>query len=158
MHSGKHQPYGKSIGKKRTSISVTIWTEEVVTNDETLILYRAAGILRSKIANREADAADKYISATELNLQGADAMCLKTCMTLSSWCTSDEHYRNVTNSKHKQDPENADLCVITICHSMMGITRNQCTPMMLGLAVHIHHEVGSKKLTEVLQSGPLCIL
>ena len=69
------------------------------------------------------------------------------------WFTSDEHYRNVTNSKYEQDPV---LRVITICHHTMGITRNQCLPITLGLALQ-KKLVGSKKLIEVLHNLGYCV-
>ena len=116
--------------------------------DKALIVNRAAGILR-KIMSDIIDSPDTYISAAKIEVahcrsEVPDAL-YDFIVRLGS-TSARRDYQNVTTTSEADVP---DLRVLEICYNIIALCKNGPT-LMLGLALLIHHNVGSMHLMHPL--------
>ena len=128
-------------------------------NEENIVFYRAAGILRAGITNID-DMKNEYV--------GSDGIKVETCRNFMpdilydfiTWCTSSKDYENaVSSSDVDEDEKQPDLKVLSICHGIISHSRMVKTPLQLGLAINVYHDFGSKKALGITsQLGPCRII
>jgi len=143
---------------KLTEITVDCETTLPQTSQsltEFQILPRAAEILRKSMEQVEHDS-QSYVSSDHLSRLQCSKYVPNILYDFVNWCVDSHAHRDYKTCD--DDPASKDnLCVIAICHDLIGQSRHIYTPITLGLAILIHHEFGSKTLINELSAMGHCV-
>ena len=121
-------------------------------NEENVVLHRAAGILRASMTNID-DMKNEYVGSDGIKVEACRIFVPDILYDFITWCTSSKDYENaVSSSDDDVDKKQPDLKVLSICHGIISHSKMVKTPLQLGLAIKVHHDFGSKKLSELLHS------
>lgn len=148
-------------------VDTCIQEEEVITTDEDIplnelpthedknaqderIIHQAIHILRSRIIKNTNKLQNEYFSSSELDLKSqadhVDTLLLKAL----SWL------KKGTPKDSSKEP-NIELDIISIASDITAMVSSVPSPKHLGLAVHLHHSYGSRKLIETVHNLGHCI-
>ena len=122
--------------------------------DETQILHTAAGIL-SKHMDGITCSTDMYAPVADTNIQKCAEFVPDPMYDFVQWCLNDKAYNNLASCSSEDVPKN-NLKTIAICHNMISLNQSVFTAITLDLALHIHHEFGSRRLIDLLNSMGHC--
>jgi hypothetical protein len=125
-------------------------SQELILSDKD-ILHRAAGILRACLRTDKSTAKKTYFSCKAMSADFCTKFIPEHLYEFVSWCCNEKHYSNASNIEDITDSKN-NLAVVAVFHQIIAISEKVLTPVTLGLGVHLHHEFGSKKLLDVLNS------
>jgi hypothetical protein len=122
--------------------------------DEKIVLYKAAGILRHRMADIHASR-EHYLPSADISKKKCADFVPNVLYDFISWLVDDNSYKNVSSCS--TESVKTSVSTVSICHDIIGQCRNILTPVTLGLGVYIHHEFGSKKLVEELHAMGHCV-
>ena len=118
--------------------------------DDSVILHKAAGLLRSAIEGISFQSLE-YAPSGELDVEKCKSFVPSILIDFISWCTSKRHFNNASSVSECSSDSNL-LRVLAICHNIIGLSCSTCTPISFGLGVQMHHDYGSKSLIDILHS------
>ncbi len=143
---------------KLTEITVdceTTFPQTSQSLSEIQILHRAADILRKSMEQVEHDS-QSYVSSDRLSRLQCSKYVPNILYDFLNWCVDSHAHRDYQTCD--DDPASKEnLCVIAICHDLIGQSCHIHTPITLGLAILIHHEFGSKTLLNELSAMGHCV-
>ncbi|KAK3097137.1 hypothetical protein FSP39_006702 [Pinctada imbricata] len=123
--------------------------KETLTDDQ--ILHRAAAILRKDINEMKIDL-KTYPDSSEVSIENSLQRIPSNLNQFILWLIDDNCHRKsqtATNgSKMRQS--------LAISECLVSLSRDTFTPFHLALALHVHHEYGSKNTVELLHSHGFC--
>ena len=100
------------------------------------------------------DSPDTYISAAKIEVGHCRNEVPDALYDFIVWSTSARDYQNVTTTSEADVP---DLRVLAICHNIIALCQKVKTALTLGLALQVHHDVGSMHLVDVLHNLGHCV-
>ncbi len=143
---------------KLTEITVdceTTFPQTSQSLSEIQILHRAADILRKSMEQVEHDS-QSYVSSDRLSRLQCSKYVPNILYDFLNWCVDLHAHRDYQTCD--DDPASKEnLCVIAICHDLIGQSCHIHTPITLELAILIHHEFGSKTLINELSAIGHCV-
>ncbi len=143
---------------KLTEITVdceTTFPQTSQSLSEIQILHRAADILRKSMEQVEHDS-QSYVSSDRLSRLQCSKYVPNILYDFLNWCVDLHAHRDYQTCD--DDPASKEnLCVIAICHDLIGQSCHIHTPITLELAILIHHEFGSKTLINELSVIGHCV-
>jgi hypothetical protein len=116
------------------------------------IIHQAVGILRERMfETRKLDG--EYYSSSEMTLLAQNRFVDSLVYKTVCWLTDEKLFRDAADV--------ADLALNKMCLNIACDITTACTsiysPKHLGLAVHLHHDYGSRTLIEELYKDGYCI-
>uniref|UniRef100_UPI00358E6015 uncharacterized protein n=1 Tax=Myxine glutinosa TaxID=7769 RepID=UPI00358E6015 len=124
-------------------------------DSEMHTLHAAAGILRKHMADIE-HVGNMYAPVEETDIQHCAEFVPNTLYDFIQWCTSEKSHTNVTSCSDESVMKN-NLRTIAICHNIISQSRRVYSTITLGLALQVHHELGSKHLIDMLHELGHCV-
>uniref|UniRef100_UPI00358F875D uncharacterized protein n=1 Tax=Myxine glutinosa TaxID=7769 RepID=UPI00358F875D len=124
-------------------------------DSEMHTLHAAAGILRKHMADIE-HVGNMYAPVEETDIQHCAEFVPNTLYDFIQWCTSEKSHTNVTSCGDEGVMKN-NLRTIAICHNIISQSRRVYSTITLGLALQVHHELGSKHLIDMLHELGHCV-
>ena len=121
-----------------------------VETDEQIV-HKAVNVIRRKL--QETKKLDNmYYSSDEMTLEAQTKFVAPILCKFLLWLTDDKAFKEASDLSKDTDPKLlATACdITTLCTSIFS-------PKHLGLAVHLHHEFGSRKLIEDLNALGHCV-
>lgn len=116
-------------------------------SDSSMILHRAAGILRSSMSGTTFQRTH-YSSSGDLNPEQCRKFVPENLYNFIAWCTSKDQFDEAAPCA----PREVDMRVLGICHCIIGLSCKTQTPITFGLGVQMHHDHGSRDLIDRLSS------
>ena len=120
-------------------------------SDESKV-HSAIGILRKRISSQD-DLKSEYFSWSELDLKFQKDFTDPLLYKAICWLTDKKAFEEAADL----DDQPPRLAPLAIASDIIYASRSLITPKHLGLAVHLHHEYGSRKLTDDLHAHGYCI-
>ncbi|XP_053373036.1 uncharacterized protein LOC123541526 [Mercenaria mercenaria] len=118
----------------------------VLSEDDDLILHRAAGILRERI-NKIEKLDGQYFSYEETSLEEQKKFVSDDIYKFFCWVTNKKQYENTSDINADLEPNPK---ILALCCDVINASTSILTPKHLGLSVHLHHLYGSRKLIDDL--------
>ena len=141
----------KSFPKdEKDDVSFSDIPPQTVQMDEMQILSLAAGILRERMANIKRNN-DYYMSSLEVDVSKCGEFVPDNLYEFIMWIVNKQAFDNVSSCKG-DSLKKENLKVISVCHNIISQSRHVVTPLMLGIALRIHHEFGSKQLVNEMHT------
>lgn len=138
-----------SLLNENNDIEYEDLTMENACIDENQVLHMAADILRQKMSNIHD--ADSYISALDLDIKHCGDFVPDHLYNFINWCLDDKANQKVSSCTDNGNSKD-NLKIISLCHTIIGLSQHVRTPIALGLGIHVHHNFGSRQLIEILNA------
>lgn len=118
-----------------------------IDQSDDSIIHRAIGILREKMKGfRKLD--DEYYSSQEMSNEDSRKFVDPLLYKAVGWLT-DETLYNTAADINEWRPNTK---VLSIVCDIIALSTSVMSPKHLGLATHLHHEYGSRKLVDTMNS------
>lgn len=122
------------------------------SENDTVILHRAAGIIRDLISGLTFQS-EGYDPSGNINLSAAKAFVPNPLYDFIAWCTSKKDFDGAVTYDSVTDLSKTDFKVLAICHNLISLGCKIGTPITFSLGVRMHHEHGSRDLIDDLNSS-----
>ena len=109
--------------------------------DESIILHRAAGILRRSMKTTQ-QLDKEYYSSDEMNIDAQQKFADPHVLKLLGWLCDDDAYK----SGNDPDAQKLSKGAVSIACDITTLVTTIYSPKHLGLAIYLHHKYGSRKL------------
>ena len=128
--------------KKVTELSMEISDQgefEAVQNaqeDDTLVLHRAAGIIRKAIAGLLFQT-NEYALCGEIEIDKCKAFVPDILLDFVSWCTSKHRFENALGCSEGVSEAGDLLKILAICYNIIGLSCSIPTSISFSLGVQM---------------------
>lgn len=129
--------------------------EPSVEDSERHTLHAAAGILRKHMADIK-HTGNMYAPVSETDIKHCAEFVPNSLYDFIQWCISEKSHTDVISCSD-DDVKKNNLRTIAICHNIISQSRQIYSTLTLGLALQVHHELGSKHLIDMLHALGHCV-
>ena len=129
--------------------------EPSTRKNEMQTLHIAAGILRKHMADIK-HVENVYGPVEETDIEHCADFVPDQIYDFIQWCTSESAYEKITSCSDEGVMKN-NLRTIAICHNLISHGCRQYSTITLGLALLVHHEIGSRHLIDILHELGHCV-
>lgn len=125
----------------------------IQTCNESSIIHQAIGILRRRLIQTK-KLEEEYYSSCEMTLKAQQKFVDPLLYKTIGWLTSERLFEEGLDIS---DLDTVDPCCLSIACDLITKATGIMSPKHLGLAVSLHHQFGSRKLVEELNSLGYCV-
>jgi hypothetical protein len=122
------------------------------SDDDYVILHRAAGIIRNLISGLTFQS-QGYDPSGKINTSESKAFVPDGLYDFIAWCTSKKDFDGAVSYDSVNDLGKINMKVLAICHNLISLGCKIGTPITFSLGVRMHHVHGSKELIDDLNSS-----
>ena len=140
----------KTMSCVNYSLSKDINERETQVSDE-VILHKAAGVLRP-VMKHTSRLESEYYSSDEMTLHAQKQFVQPLLVKFLSGLTNEKAFKQACDAQAE-----VDLRLLASACDITTLATSIFSPKHLGLAIHLHHEFGSRKLIDDLSSLGHCV-
>lgn len=138
---------------KNATFELNFCSNSSCENEHLTILHKAAGILRAEM--RHTDLPKDYPGPSHVSQEESVRIMPPMLSRFVAWLISKEAYDSVESTESLGHDKYRKCLALTEC--ILSCSNNIITPLQLGLAVQLYHELGSRKVIETLNAYGFCI-